>query len=78
MQSKLVHSNVVMSGQVLHLLRVIIRVVNFDFELLLLLEVEVCHDLDDELWVEVVMDNLSFTLEIPLAVCQFVEHAEWI
>ena len=42
------------------LLRVIIRVINFELEFLALFEVEVDEDLLDPLRVQVVMDDLGF------------------
>ena len=60
------------------MIRTIIRVVHLYLELLLLLKMEVNHDLLDELWVQIIMDQLRLANLLPLIVHCLVENAEWI
>ena len=77
-ERELKNADVVMGSQLLSLIRTIIRVVHLYLELLLLLKMEVNHDLLDELRVQIIMDQLRLANLLPLVVHCLVENAEWI
>lgn len=58
MELEFIDTDVVMSRQVLRLLRIIVRIVDLDLQAIGLLEVEVDKHLLDKLRVEIVMDDL--------------------
>ena len=68
----------VMLAQVSGLLRIVITIIDFDFVLLRLLEVEVNSPLLDPGRVQVVVDHLSLTKFLPYAARLLVKHGERI
>ena len=66
MQFELVFANKVMRTQVLRLLSVVIRVIDFNLEFLRLLEVEINHHLLHKLWIQIVMDHFRLAQNHPL------------
>lgn len=68
MEGKLVHSDVVVTVNLFGLVRTIIGIIHLNFELLFLLEMEVNQDFLDELWIQIVMDQLSLANLLPTVV----------
>ena len=66
MQFELVCANKVMRTQVLCLLSVVVRVVDFNLEFLRLLKVEINHHLLYKLRIQVVMDHFRLPQNHPL------------
>ena len=67
-EGKLVHSDVVVTVNLFGLVRTIIGIIHLNFELLFLLEMEVNQDFLDELWIQIVMDQLSLANLLPTVV----------
>lgn len=65
MEFELYATFVVMCTKILNCLVIVIRVVDFNFVSILLLEVEVDSDFLDKLWVERVMNNFSLSDHLP-------------
>ena len=68
MERKLVYSDVVVTVNLFGLVRAIIRIIHLNLELFFLLEVEVNQDFLDELWIQIVMDQLSFANLLPTVI----------
>lgn len=78
MQLELKSANEIMGTQILSLLTVVVRVVNFDLVLLRLLEVEVDEDFLDKLRVESVVNDLSLSQLLPHIALLLVHDDKWI
>lgn len=72
MEGELVYTNVVVGIYLLRLISIIVRVIDLNLELLLLLEVVINHYFLDELRVKIVMDKLSLSNFLPLIVNRLV------
>lgn len=65
MELELERADKIMFTQISNLLRVIIAVINFDFIVLLLFEVEVDCDFLDPAWAQIIMDHLCLAKFLP-------------